>query len=115
MCRRPTADVKIYIDGLRAKTKGASSAVLRQYIDRLEGLTTTYDSREEPFLYLSILYGHCEEYTRGIKAIEKALELNPHFAEANSQLRHLQRLGQSKSKGKESSKSQKSSGFFRKR
>ena len=107
--------VQIYIDGIRSKTKGASLAVLRQYIDRLEALTMIYDSREEPFLYLSILYGYCEEYARGLKAVEKSLEINPHFAEANSQIRHLQRLAQSKTKNKESGKSQKSGGFFRRR
>lgn len=68
----------------------------------------TYENREEPFFYLGVLYGYCEEYKRGIKAIEKALELNPHFAEANSQLRYLQRLGQT-----EAEKPTRKGGFFK--
>ena len=102
--------VQIYISGIRAKAKGASKAALRPFIDRLEALTNTYDSREEPFLYLSVLYGYCDEYSRGLKAIEKALEINPHFAEANSQKRHLQRHDQSKPTS--SSKPKKLSRFF---
>ncbi len=106
-----TESVKIYIDGVKAKSKGASVAVLRQYIDRLEALTITYETREEPYLYLSVLYGYCEEYKRGIKAAERALEINPHFGEASSQLRHLQRLDpQSKTE-----KTARKSGLFRRR
>jgi tetratricopeptide (TPR) repeat protein len=93
-----TESVSIYIDGLRAKSGNASMAVLRQHIDRLEALVRSYESREEPFLYLGTLYGYCEEYKRGIQAVERALEINPHFAEAKSQLRHLQRLMQSATK-----------------
>ena len=102
--------VQIYIAGLRAKAKGASNAALRPFIDRLEALTSSYDNREEPFLYLSVLYGYCDEYVRGLKAVEKALEINPHFAEANSQKRHLQRHGPSKPSA--SGKSKKRSRFF---
>ena len=90
--------VSIYIDGLRAKSSNASVAVLRQHIDRLEALVTSYESREEPFLYLGILYGYCQEYKRAISSIERALEINPHFAEASSQLRHLQRSQQGNTK-----------------
>ena len=90
--------VKIYIAGLNAKAKGASNAAIRPFIDRLEVLTNSYESREEPFLYLSVLYSYCEEYSRALKAVDKALEINPHFAEASSQKRHLQRLEQTKPK-----------------
>ena len=106
-----TESVKIYIDGVKAKSKGASVAVLRQYIDRLEALTITYETREEPYLYLSVLYGYCEEYKRGIKAAERALEINPHFGEASSQLRHLQRSDPQP----KTEKTARKSGLFRRR
>ena len=105
-----TESVSLYIGGLKAKSSNASIAVIRQYIDRLEALVVTYENREEPFLYLGVLYGHCQEYTRGLKAVERALAINPHFAEANSQLRHLQRLSEEEQK-----KSSKRGGLFRRR
>ena len=98
--------VSIYIDGLLAKSSNASAAVIRQHIDRLEVLTMTYESREEPFFYLSVLYGYCQEYKRAITAAERALAINAHFAEAKSQLRHLQRGMQD---------DRKKGGFFRRR
>ena len=94
--------VKIYIDGQRAKSGGASIAVLRTFIERLEALVLTYEGREEPFLYLGVLYSYCQEYKRGVRALERALEINPHFAEASSQLRHLQRLASDGSDAKRS-------------
>ena len=65
---------------------------------------------EEPFLYLGVLYGPCPDYTRGIKAVARALAIHPPFAAATRPLRHLQRLSEEGQK-----KSSKRGGLFRRR
>ena len=83
--------VEIYANALLSKQKGATDVVVRQYAESLETLTYQYDSREEPYLYLGRLYALVGLTQKAETALIKALEINPHLAEAKSELRHLQR------------------------
>ena len=99
----------LYIEALKLRAQRASNAVINGVADQLEVLTGGYDSREEPFYFLGMTRVITGDFKRAVSALERAVELNPHYAEANSQLRFAQRqLSSSKS-------SKPSGGFFSRR
>jgi len=96
----------LYIEVLKLRAQGASNAVINSVADKLEVLTGSYDSREEPFYFLGMARVMTGDMKRAVSALERAVEINPHYAEANSQLRFAQRQSQ----GGASAKSPKSGG-----
>ena len=71
-----------------------------QSIEKLEVLTAQFDSREEPFYYLGLLYINVERMDKAKEALESALEINPHYLEAKSQYRHVHRQLKEPQRGK---------------
>lgn len=80
-----------FAEHLVAQSQGGSQVVLRRALEAVETLCRDLDNREEPFLYLGRLYRAVGEQDKAIKAFEQALRINPHYAEAGSELRHAQR------------------------
>ena len=80
-----------FAEHLVAQGQGGSQVILGRARDTLEEICAELDGREEPFLYLGRIYRTLGESEKAIRAFEKALKINPHFAEAGSELRHAQR------------------------
>ncbi|MEZ4435373.1 MAG: DnaJ domain-containing protein [bacterium] len=80
-----------FAEHLVAQSQGGSQVVLRRALEAVEEICRDLDNREEPFLYLGRLYRGVGEQEKAIKAFEQALRINPHYAEAGSELRHAQR------------------------
>lgn len=91
---------RAFAEHLLAQGQGGSQVVLGRTREALEEICAELDNREEPFLYLGRIYRTLDEPEKAIRAFERALKINPHFAEAGSELRHVQRkIEQSKSSG----------------
>lgn len=90
----------IFAENLVAQARGGSQVMLGRAKDALEQICADLDNREEPFLYLGRIYRTLDEPEKAIRAFERALKINPHYAEAGSELRHAQRkVEQNKSSG----------------
>lgn len=88
-----------FAEHLVAQTHGGSQVVLRRALETVEAICSEVDNREEPFLYLGRLYGAIGDQDKAIRAIEQALRINPHYAEAGSELRHMQRKAEQTKSG----------------
>jgi curved DNA-binding protein CbpA len=86
-----TRAVLLYTQALELKLGGASAAVLNNSADQLEALTQEHEAREEPFYFLGMVRLNAGDLKRALVAFERAVKINPHYAEANSQLRFVQR------------------------
>ncbi len=80
-----------YAEFFKVHSRGRSPQILVKARERLEEITAEFSSREEPFLYLGRVYRISEDLSAAESSFLKALELNPHCAEARSELRHIQR------------------------
>jgi tetratricopeptide (TPR) repeat protein len=103
---------QLYVEALNLRAQGASNAVINGIADKLEALTGSYDVREEPFYFLGMTRVMTNDYKRAVSALERATAINPHYAEANSQLRFAQRQ---LSNGSSTSKPKSSGGLFGRR
>lgn len=90
----------VFAEHLVAQAQGGSQVIARRARDTLEEICAELENREEPFLYLGRIYRTLDEPEKAIRAFEQALKINPHYAEAGSELRHVQRkVEQNKSSG----------------
>ncbi|MCA9537543.1 MAG: DnaJ domain-containing protein [Myxococcales bacterium] len=80
-----------FAECLLAQTRGGGQVILQRTKEKLEALTANVDNREEPFLYLGRIYRALGENDKAIAVLEQAVRINPHFAEAGSELRHAKR------------------------
>ncbi len=80
-----------FAEHLVAQGQGGSQVITRRTREALEEICAELENREEPFLYLGRIYRTLDESEKAIRAFEKALKINPHYAEAGSELRHAQR------------------------
>jgi tetratricopeptide (TPR) repeat protein len=90
---------KLYADNLVVQARGSAPQVAVRTRDKLAELLDDYSARDEPFVYLGRLNKALGQRARAVAAFRKALEINPRCGEAGSELRHLQRDADAKSKG----------------
>jgi len=90
---------QVFAEHLVAQGQGGSQVIIRRAREALEEICAELDNREEPFLYLGRIYRTLDESEKAIGAFEKALTINPHFAEAGSELRHAQRKAEQSKQG----------------
>lgn len=88
-----------YAEYLVARGQGGSQVIQGRTLEALVELCAELDNREEPFLYLGRLYRDTGATDKAIRAFQQALSINPHYAEAGSELRHAQRKAETKSGG----------------
>lgn len=88
-----------YAEYLVARGQGGSQVIQGRTLETLSAICGELDNREEPFLYLGRLYRDTGDTDRAIRAFQQALAINPHYAEAGSELRHAQRKVETKSGG----------------
>ncbi len=93
---------KAYATFMQVQGRGGSPSHTSQTRDLLEKITGEGMDREEPWLYLGRVYRAQDDLQRAAAAFQKAIEINRHCAEAQSELRHVQRKleeGAGKKKG----------------
>ena len=96
---------QIYANYLIQAEQGSPRALAGRARDQLRHLLSTYQAREEPYLYLGRLLVALEDWKGAEEAFKGSLQVNPHFVEASSALRHVQRQLEQKSMSRESKKS----------
>ena len=67
--------------------------------ETIDGVIADTDSRAEPFLFLGRLHRSVDAFDEAARAYKKALSINPHFSEAKSDLRHVERRKSQEDKG----------------
>ncbi len=82
---------KAYADYMVVQARGSSPQVLARTREVLEKITDDGIEREEPWLYLGRVYRAGEDLRRAVTALERAVDINRHCAEAQSELRHVRR------------------------
>ena len=82
---------KAYAEFMVVQARGSSPQVISRTREVLEKITNDGIEREEPWLYLGRVYRAAEDLRRCVAALERAIEINRHCAEAQSELRHVRR------------------------
>lgn len=80
-----------YGEFLTAQAQGGSRTMYLRARDTIMGVIADTDSRAEPYFFLGRLNRSVEAFDDAVKAYKKALQINPHFSEAKSDLRHVMR------------------------
>lgn len=80
-----------YAELLVVQVTAPSTMVQARAIRTLEGVCADMEGRHEPFLYLGRAYRMVDDTAKAVAALTKALQIDPHCAEAASELRHLKR------------------------
>lgn len=86
-----------YAELLVVQVKAPSMMVQARAIRTLESVCADMEGRHEPFLYLGRAYRMVDDIAKATVALSKALKIEPHCAEAASELRHLKRQPAKKS------------------
>ena len=80
-----------YAELLVTQATAPSKMVQARAIRTLEGVCAEMEGRHEPFLYLGRAYRIADDTAKATAALMNALKIDPHCAEAASELRHLKR------------------------
>ena len=88
-----------YGEFLIAQAQGGSRTMLARAKTVIEEIVAEVETRPEPFLYLGRLYRSMDDLEAAARAYKKALQANPHFSEAKSDLRHIARRQSQEGKG----------------
>lgn len=86
-----------YAELLVVQAKAPSKMVQARAIRVLEEVCAEMEGRHEPFLYLGRAYRMVDDNDKAAAALTQALKIDPHCAEAASELRHLKRQPAKKS------------------
>ncbi len=80
-----------FVEYLLTQGKGGSTVAANRTRTKLEEITQEYSGRDEPFVWLGRVLRGLGDTQKAMVAFQRALEINPHCAEAGSELRHLKR------------------------